>query len=309
MRSTILIFALLLAGSGVTSGTVQDSDRSKELAKASELSAQVNRLFNEQHYKEALPIAQQVVDVRQRLLSPDDEQLGFALSNLAEIYHSLKREVEATKAFQGALAVYEAHSEQHGSIIAKTLERLGYGFFLKGDYESAEPLYMRSVELQEKVFGPTDTQTILAMKNYACIGFMASALRSRRRDYSRREADDAKRALNARATCWVSGFRDDCASNVSTGTREGVLNGKAIHLATPPYPAAARNQHLQGSSFIVVLIDESGKVIQAKSVCGGPPELNDAAIGAARASRFTPTKINGQPVQVTGVIIYNFIAQ
>jgi hypothetical protein len=50
-------------------------------------------------------------------------------------------------------------------------------------------------------------------------------------------------------------------------------------------------------------------LLAGSGVMSGPPELNDAAIGAARASRFTATKINGQPVQVTGVIIYNFIAQ
>jgi hypothetical protein len=28
-----------------------------------------------------------------------------------------------------------------------------------------------------------------------------------------------------------------------------------------------------------------------------------------RASKFTPTKLSGQPVKVNGVIIYNFVAQ
>jgi len=32
-------------------------------------------------------------------------------------------------------------------------------------------------------------------------------------------------------------------------------------------------------------------------------------VGAARASKFTPTKLSGQPVKVSGVIIYNFVAQ
>jgi hypothetical protein len=37
--------------------------------------------------------------------------------------------------------------------------------------------------------------------------------------------------------------------------------------------------------------------------------LQAAAVAAARASKFTPTKLSGQPVKVNGVIIYNFVAQ
>jgi outer membrane biosynthesis protein TonB len=49
-------------------------------------------------------------------------------------------------------------------------------------------------------------------------------------------------------------------------------------------------------------------VISAHAV-SGHPLLQAAAVGAARASKFTPTKLSGQPVKVSGVIIYNFVAQ
>ena len=41
----------------------------------------------------------------------------------------------------------------------------------------------------------------------------------------------------------------------------------------------------------------------------GHPLLRAAAQGAAMASKFSPTKLSGQPVKVNGVIIYNFVAQ
>lgn len=88
----------------------------------------------------------------------------------------------------------------------------------------------------------------------------------------------------------------------------GVLNGKAVHLVTPPYPAIARSAHAAGSVQVQVLIDENGNVISAHAV-SGHPLLQAAAVAAARSSKFTPTKLSGQPVKVNGVIIYNFVAQ
>src|SRR5947209_222947 len=88
----------------------------------------------------------------------------------------------------------------------------------------------------------------------------------------------------------------------------GVLNGKAISLPKPPYPAIAKAAHAAGTVTVQVTIDESGKVISAHAV-GGHPLLQQAAVQAAYGARFTPTQLSGQPVKVTGVIQYNFVAQ
>ena len=85
----------------------------------------------------------------------------------------------------------------------------------------------------------------------------------------------------------------------------GVLNGRAVRLVTPPYPAIARSAHASGSVQVQVLIDENGNVISASAV-SGHPLLRAAAVAAARASKFSPTKLSGQPVKVNGVIVYNF---
>jgi protein TonB len=88
----------------------------------------------------------------------------------------------------------------------------------------------------------------------------------------------------------------------------GVLNGKAVHLVQPPYPPIARSAHASGQVVVQVLIDENGNVVAAHAT-SGHPLLQAAATNAARASKFTPTKLSGQPVKVNGVIIYNFVAQ
>ena len=88
----------------------------------------------------------------------------------------------------------------------------------------------------------------------------------------------------------------------------GVLNGKAISLPKPPYPAIARAAHASGTVVVQVVIDENGNVISAHAV-SGHPLLQGAARSAALQAKFSPTKLSGQPVKVTGVIQYNFVAQ
>ncbi len=86
----------------------------------------------------------------------------------------------------------------------------------------------------------------------------------------------------------------------------GVVNGNATSLPKPNYSAAAKAVGAQGQVKVQVLIDESGRVVSANAV-SGHPLLQPDAERAARNARFTPTRLSGIAVQVTGVIVYNFI--
>jgi bla regulator protein blaR1 len=88
----------------------------------------------------------------------------------------------------------------------------------------------------------------------------------------------------------------------------GVLNSKANSLPAPEYPAIARQARASGSVNVEVLIDEGGNVVAARSV-SGHPLLQAAAVTAARQATFAPTRYNGEPVMVRGIIVYNFVAQ
>ncbi|HAF12636.1 MAG TPA: hypothetical protein DCK93_20230 [Blastocatellia bacterium] len=88
----------------------------------------------------------------------------------------------------------------------------------------------------------------------------------------------------------------------------GVLNGRAISLPKPAYPPIAKAAHASGTVVVQVVIDENGAVISAHAL-SGPPLLQAAAVAAARGARFSPTKLSGQPVKVSGVISYNFVPQ
>jgi protein TonB len=88
----------------------------------------------------------------------------------------------------------------------------------------------------------------------------------------------------------------------------GVLNGKATYLPKPVYPPIAKAAHASGIVNVQVIIDENGNVISASAV-SGHPLLQPSAVAAARQAKFSQTKLSGQPVKVTGVLVYNFVAQ
>lgn len=88
----------------------------------------------------------------------------------------------------------------------------------------------------------------------------------------------------------------------------GVLNGKAISLPKPPYPAIARAARATGTVSVQVVVDERGCIKSARAV-SGHPLLQMAAVQAAWKACFSPTRLQGQPVKVSGVITYNFVMQ
>jgi TonB family protein len=95
----------------------------------------------------------------------------------------------------------------------------------------------------------------------------------------------------------------------STGSiTGGVINGRAIKLVQPQYPAAARNNHESGQVKVQIVINEVGSVIAAQAL-NGSSILKVEAEGAAWQCKFTPTFLMGQPVKVSGIIVYNFVAQ
>ncbi len=85
----------------------------------------------------------------------------------------------------------------------------------------------------------------------------------------------------------------------------GVLNGKAITLPVPDYPAEAKAAGAEGVVVIQVMIDEQGNVTDARPI-SGPKLLQETSLNAARQAKFSPTLLSGEPVKVTGVLVFNF---
>lgn len=85
----------------------------------------------------------------------------------------------------------------------------------------------------------------------------------------------------------------------------GVLNVKILNDPLPTYPQKAKDMKIQGRVEVELLINEDGEVIFANPL-SGPEELWAECVKAAVTARFTPTKLAGKPVKITGRVIFDF---
>jgi outer membrane biosynthesis protein TonB len=167
-----------------------------------------------------------------------------------------------------------------------------------------EGFYVEGLSIIEKRSGRSDSKVVNAMKGYACA--LLGAGEASPKGPTPIEPDEVTKAVRKRAKCWLYGFDDNCAED-PIGQYESLINGRARSLTIPTYPRGLA-RILGGRVFVAVRIDEEGKVIQAKTVCGVlEPDLVEPSLNAARESRFTPTLLAGKPVQVNGAIVYNFV--
>jgi TonB family protein len=89
-------------------------------------------------------------------------------------------------------------------------------------------------------------------------------------------------------------------------SKDKVDRGELIEAPNPVYPMEAREQKIQGTVRVAIVIDEEGKVISAKAK-SGPELLYRASQEAAYKARFKPAMVNGKPAEVAAALSYNFI--
>jgi len=80
---------------------------------------------------------------------------------------------------------------------------------------------------------------------------------------------------------------------------------KKIKDVKPVYPEAAKSAGVQGMVIIETQIAKDGSVNAAK-VLRSVPELDRAAIEAVMQWKYTPTLLNGEPVEVIMTVMVTF---
>jgi protein TonB len=85
----------------------------------------------------------------------------------------------------------------------------------------------------------------------------------------------------------------------------GMQPPQKIYDVKPVYPEVARAARVQGLVILDAVLDTDGRVVQVR-VLRSQPLLDQAAIDAVRQWRYTPTRLNGEPVRVLMTITMNF---
>jgi len=84
-----------------------------------------------------------------------------------------------------------------------------------------------------------------------------------------------------------------------------LLNSKAVSLPQPEWPAEAAIIKVPVSVVVHITVDETGKVVSATTIAG-PNPLRRAAEAAALKAEFKPYLFMNEPVQIRGVIQYEY---
>ena len=84
-----------------------------------------------------------------------------------------------------------------------------------------------------------------------------------------------------------------------------VRSPQKVHHVAPEYPAIARSAGVSGVVILEALIREDGSVSEVK-VLRSVRLLDASAVDAVRQWRFTPTLLNGVPVQVIMTVTVSF---
>lgn len=325
-----LLFLLLPLASiqSQTKGPSNTSLNDLEVTEAARLAVEVAQLYKQGKYKEALPLAKRCLKIREKTFTPADDALRTALNNLGEVYLALQKYEDAEPLFERLVRAYDESAPADPRLV-RALQKMGLIGFVTGQHEKTEKLYQRALAITEKAYAPDDQRVAYAAsylaEYYQAVGDFKKAEPLHQRIFAiaekhapKRDSEDFRQARDRYACLLHKTGREEQAQEVesrgqlaamnSKPVMGSVLNGRAINIPRPPYPDEARAARVSGKVVVRVVIDEKGGVIRACAM-EGPPLLMHASEAAALNAVFTPTKLNGQPVKVTGVITYNFVAQ
>jgi tetratricopeptide (TPR) repeat protein len=328
----LIILLIVFCVVGATFAQTSQNDE------ATRLSAEVVKLFSAKKYKEAVPIAEKVVQLREAALGANHLKTGEALRNLGFVQVANGDKNEAAKTFEKAIAAYQANTDltKNSQIeLAQMLESVGFSKFEDRKFEKAIELYQKAVDLREKAQGTAAPETADTLWSLANIYQVQKDYKNSEKTFRRILENKNKNFGNRDWTIQDAKNRYQCAATRNDNEQEaqtfinslksenqdekqnqpnldptlingGVVNGKAINLAKPPYPSEARSSRASGMVKVQITINEEGKVIFACAVSGNKL-LYEASESAAYQSTFKPTTLSGKPVKVTGVLVYNFV--
>lgn len=317
---------------GVFQSSANAAIQNPQGVQADELNARVIKLYREANFKDALPLAKKVLDLRTSSLDPGNRATVEALYNLGAIYQALYDLQNALLQFTRALEINR--TVRPGDISnARLLDRIGKIYFLQHDSHKAVEPYRQALALREKTLGQEHVDVIQSVLNLALVCEGSGSHEEAEKLFQRFLQTKHLLSEKTQAQCEQEMLEFACALR-GAGKAQGAdnletmlsivqvigkstdgnaapngdsINGRALSLGRPPYPDIARAAHAGGSVEVRVVIDELGKVVFA-CVISGHPLLQAAAKQAAFESHFTPTTRNGKAVRVAGMISYNFVA-
>ncbi len=135
--------------------TSSDLERAELLEEAHRLNEEATELYEEGRYQEAIPIAQQALEIRETTLGESHPDVAQSLNSLAALYHAQAYYSTAEPLYRRALEIRETTLGESHPDVAQSLMGLAELYWNQGNYNAAEPLVLRSLEIRETTLGET----------------------------------------------------------------------------------------------------------------------------------------------------------
>jgi tetratricopeptide (TPR) repeat protein len=156
------------------------ADQKDDLAKLSLLNKQFTELYQAGKFREAIPIAQELLEFCEKALGSDHPYTATFLNNLAGLYRSTGDYAKAEPLLQRTLKIREQALGPDDPDTATTVNDLAALYYSMGNYTKAEPLLQRAIKIAEKILGPDHPKTGDALSRLAALYFSMG-------DYSKAE--------------------------------------------------------------------------------------------------------------------------
>ncbi|HOW54115.1 MAG TPA: tetratricopeptide repeat protein [Syntrophorhabdaceae bacterium] len=128
---------------------------------------QFMQLSREGKYREAIPVAEKILAIYERINGPEHRDVATALSNLAGLHYDLGDYRKAQPLYQRSLEIKEKVLGTDHPDTVNTMRALAETCRFTGEYAKAELLYKRVLAIKEKTLGPDHPETAAALNNLA----------------------------------------------------------------------------------------------------------------------------------------------
>jgi len=136
-------------------------------AEADQLNKQIDELYQQGKYADAVPLAKRLLEIRKHTVGEDHPDYAATLNDLGVLYNAQSKYAEAEPLLKRALAIREKALGPDHPDVAETLNNLAVMYGKQGRYAEAEPLYKRALAIDEKALGPENPGLAPDLNNLA----------------------------------------------------------------------------------------------------------------------------------------------
>lgn len=119
-------------------------------------------------YDEARPMLEEALRIRRDVLEAQDPRIAESLFNLAYLLRRMGEDAGAEPLLREALNIQQRYGFEHRTTI-RGLNNLAAMLEARGDYDEAEALYRRTLDLKRNLYGDEHFEVALALNNLGVV--------------------------------------------------------------------------------------------------------------------------------------------